>query len=124
VEEVESWVVEDYSEPGGRRPVRKFVEGLTDSQDKTEAAALLKQLQARGNQMREPQSKALGDGLFELRGEQVRIYYTFRPGRRVILLDGMVKKKDKIPPEFLERLRKLEQTIPKPKVKSKREKRR
>jgi hypothetical protein len=44
-------------------------------------------------------------GLFELRGHQVRIFYMFLPGRRVVLLDGMIKKQDEIPPEVLKRVR-------------------
>jgi hypothetical protein len=40
-----------------------------------------------------PHSKALGEGLYELRGKQVRLFYTFGPGRRMItLLNGIFKK--------------------------------
>ena len=76
-----------------------------------EAAALLLQLRARGNTLREPRSKALGEGLYELRGQQVRIFYMFRPGRRITLLDGMVKKQDRIPADLMARLRRFQQEI-------------
>lgn len=36
--------------------------------------------------------RALGDGLFELRRNQVRLFYSFEPGQVIRLLDGMVKK--------------------------------
>jgi hypothetical protein len=36
--------------------------------------------------------------LFELRGHQVRIFYCFLPGRVIVLLDGIIKNQDKIPP--------------------------
>jgi len=64
-----------------------------------------------GNQLRPPRSEPLGDGLFELRGHQVRIFYGFRPGRRIVLLDGMVKKRDKIPTRVLERVRGYQQEV-------------
>jgi hypothetical protein len=54
-----------------------------------------------------PHSKALGKGLFELRGQQVRLFYVFRPGRRIVLLDGLVKKRGDIPPDAVARLRGL-----------------
>jgi hypothetical protein len=39
-----------------------------------------------GNNLREPHSTSLGNGLFELRRNQVRIFYVFEPGRIVRLL--------------------------------------
>jgi hypothetical protein len=44
-------------------------------------------------------------GLFELRGHQVRIFYMFRPGRRIVLLDGIIKKQDAIPRDVVKRMR-------------------
>jgi len=73
--------------------------------DRDEAIALIELLEKWGNRLRPPRSKPIGDGLFELRGDQVRIFYVFRFGRRIVLLDGMVKKRDKIPPRVLERVR-------------------
>ncbi len=60
-----------------------------------------------GNQIRLPHSKGLGKGLNELRGRQhgIRMFYMFRPGQRVVVLGGMVKKRDTIPPATLERMR-------------------
>jgi hypothetical protein len=52
-----------------------------------------------------PTRKLVDAGLFELRGHQVRIFYTFRPGRRIVLLDGMIKKRDDIPRAVLKRVR-------------------
>ena len=46
-------------------------------------------------------------GLWELRRYQVRIFYVFRPGRRLVLLDGIVKKQDKIPAQTLTHIRGL-----------------
>jgi hypothetical protein len=37
----------------------------------------------------------------------VRIFYTFKPGRVIVLLDGVVKKRGDIPARDLERMRRL-----------------
>jgi hypothetical protein len=52
----------------------KFLAGLRDAQNLFEAAALIEYLQTSRNELREPRSKSLGNGLFELRGKQVRIF--------------------------------------------------
>jgi hypothetical protein len=62
-------------------------------------------LRALGNQLREPRSKSVGSGLFELRGMRVRIYYGFLPGRCAVLLGGCVKKREDIPPAVLRLMR-------------------
>ena len=54
-----------------------------------------------GNQLREPHSKAIEDGLFELRikfaSDITRIFYFFRVGNKIILTNGFVKKTQKTP---------------------------
>ena len=67
---VTKWKVEEH----GPR-VRNFISGLTDVRAFDEAAALIKLVRERGNRLRRPRSAPLGGGLFELRGEQVRIFY-------------------------------------------------
>jgi len=103
---VAGWEVQEH-----RTRVREFVAGLTDDRAFDEATALIKLLAERGNLLREPRSKPLGDGLFELRGKQVRIFYTFRPGQRIVLLDGMIKKRNDIPPEVVKRVRALQKQV-------------
>ncbi len=106
-EGVEPWSVEEYLTASGENLVLGFLKGLTGDH-KAEAIALLRLVRERGNKLGMPHSEALGKGLFELRGKQgVRIYYTFRPGRRVVLLDGMIKKRGSIPPKVLARMRGL-----------------
>ena len=62
-------------------------------------------LRALGNQLREPRSKSLDGGLFELRGTRVRIYYGFLPGQRVVLVGGYVKKRTDTPVVVLRLMR-------------------
>ena len=35
----------------------------------------------------------------------------FRPGRQLLMLDGMVKKRDEIPRDVMKRLRQMQQAI-------------
>ena len=79
-------------------------ECLTHSQElwdavQTNAAFLLEQ----GNQAREPVSKPLGDGIFELRARhgtlRARLLYYFSKERRLIVfVYGLVKKTLKVDP--------------------------
>lgn len=69
-------------------------------------AVLVGALRALGNQLREPRSKSVDGGLFELRGVRVRIYYGFAPGRRVVLVGGYVKKRNDIPQAVIGLMRK------------------
>jgi len=101
------WKVERLVLDTGESPVQAFLEGLT-GEDRIDALALLKLLAQSGNALRMPHSKALSEGLFELRGRQVRIFYVFRPGHRIILLDGMVKKRGDIPPAVIKRVRRYQ----------------
>ena len=106
-EESPGWAVEDFETDGGERPVRTFIDKL-EGRDLSEAVALVKLVEDRGSALRAPHSKALGGGLFELRGKQVRIFYVFGRGRRVILLCGIVKKRDEIPARALARARRFQ----------------
>lgn len=106
----QSWTLHEYATPSGEKPVLTFLQGL-EGRNRREAIALIQLLRERGNQLRPPHSKAVETGLFELRGHQVRIFYMFRPGRRIALLDGIVKKQDKISDEVLQRVRGYRQAL-------------
>lgn len=55
-----------------------------------------------GIRAREPLSKSLGNGLFELRAKSARIFYCFRPGGVIVLLHGFTKKSQKTPSREME----------------------
>jgi phage-related protein len=99
-----AWRIEEYRTAAGETPVRTFIAGLPPDV-KAEAIALIKLAEPLGNNLREPHSKALGDGLFELRRNQVRLFYMFEPGQIIRLLGGMVKKQDRIPADVLAQMR-------------------
>jgi hypothetical protein len=90
------WTVVDFERIPGDFPIRTFRAGLAE-RDANDATSLVLQLRARGNTMREPQSKKVEAhaDLFELRKHMVRIFYMFTPGRVIVLLDGVLKKEDR-----------------------------
>lgn len=87
--------VEFYRLPSGEKPVETFIDSLSP---KMQGKALhsLVLLSEYGNTLREPHSKSLGDGLFELRikfaSDITRIFYFFVVNNRIILTNGFVKK--------------------------------
>ena len=100
--------VEFYALPDGKKPVKEFLDGL---EPKMRAKALygLSVLEEYGNALREPYSKPIGDGLFELRikfaSDITRIFYFFIVGNKIILTNGFVKKTAKTPPSEIKRAR-------------------
>lgn len=104
------WTIDEYATADGERPIRAFISVLT-GRAKVEAVAWIKLLEERGNALRRPQSAPLGGGLFELRGDQARIFYLFRPGRRIVLLNGVLKKQRKVPAEALKRAKRYQKEI-------------
>jgi hypothetical protein len=106
----EPWVLDVFETEAGDKPAWSFIAGL-EGRNRVEAVALVKLLEERGNTLRRPHSGALGEGLFELRGKEVRLFYVFRPGRVVVLLEGEIKKRDDIPKRTLARLRAYQREV-------------
>ena len=117
------WTLDAYESGQGERPALSFIQGL-EGRNESEAIALVELLRERGNSLRRPQSRALGEGLFELRGKEVRIFYIFLPNRVAVLLDGETKKRDDIPARTLERVRGYQKEVVLRKRASRQEKKR
>jgi phage-related protein len=88
--------LEFYKTVNGHSPVREFLLELkaSDPDDFAAVAAGLAKLRNR-QYHREPLSKALGDGLFELRhvGKlNTRVLWFFMKGRRIIAVHGIRNK--------------------------------
>ena len=88
--------VEFFTNARGRSPVQEFLEQLKHSDPDDHASILrgLAKLRNRQNH-REPLSKALGDGLSELRhvGKlNTRMLWFFMKGRRIIAVHGIRNK--------------------------------
>jgi len=93
--------VEFYETGLGSSPVREFLDDLkrTDHDDFAAVVAGLAKLKQRKNH-REPLSKSIGDGLFELRhvGKlNTRVLWFFMKGRRIIAVRGIRNKGQAIP---------------------------
>ena len=95
-----------YEKADGTEPAKEFILSL-DTKMRAKMLRTVSLLAANGPELREPSSKALGDGIFELRakvGSDIsRVLYFFVVGRRVILTNGFIKKTQKTPPAELER---------------------
>ena len=95
-----------YETPTGKRPVAEFILGLPQNL-KAKAVRDIDILAERGNQLREPYSKHLQEGLFELRiqtsGDVARIFYFFFVNETIILVYGFVKKTQKTPRNEIEK---------------------
>jgi len=95
------FTVEFYEIASGKCPVKDFLDELkrSDSDDFTAVVAGLAKLRNR-QYHRPPLSKALEEGLFELRhvGKLItRVLYFFMKGRRIIAVHGIRNKAMKIP---------------------------
>ena len=90
------FTVEFYETEAGKCPVREFLDELkaSDPHDFAAVVAGLAKLRSR-KYHREPLSKALGDGLFELRhvGKlNTRVLWFFAIGRRIVAVHGIRNK--------------------------------
>ena len=99
-----SFDVELY-ECNGNVPVKDFI---LEQDNKMQAKIFhnLELLELNGNMLREPYSKHLEDGIFELRtkvsSDITRILYFFVIGQKIILTNGFVKKTQKTPKSEIE----------------------
>lgn len=90
------WAMQYWGESDSQPYVEKWLDERTPQQLKA-IAKEVKLLERCGNILRLPHSKALGEGLFELR-ERVygyRIYYAFLPNRNIVMLQAGDKSSQK-----------------------------
>ena len=101
--------IEFYTLPDGRKPIEEFLDSLPTKM-RIKAIDSLDLLESYGNQLRMPYSKALNDGLFELRikfsSDISRIFYFFYVGNKIVVTNGFVKKTQKTPQMELEKAQK------------------
>lgn len=89
--------IDFYRLPDGTAPVEEFLDTLTVKM-RNKALDSLLILEEFGNSLREPYSKYMGNGLFELRikfsSDISRIFYA---DNKIILTNGFIKKTQKTP---------------------------
>lgn len=87
-----------YEDITGDKPVENFLVSL-DIKMRAKLIGILQILQGKGNQLREPYSKHLEDGIFEIRGKVgsdiTRVLYFFYLDGKIILTNGFSKKTQK-----------------------------
>lgn len=92
--------VQFYEKADGDIPVENFLNSL-DIKMRNKILMILNVLQEKGNQLREPYSKHLEDGIFEVRGkignDISRVLYFFYYNEKIILTNGFIKKTQKTP---------------------------
>ena len=91
---------EFYKTKDGSKPAREFILSQ-ETKMKAKLFGLVDMLEQYGNQLREPYSKSLGDGIFEIRAKVgtdiTRVLYFFYYEGRIILTNGFVKKTQETP---------------------------
>lgn len=96
-----NYLVTFYKKPDGSKPVSEFIKSL-EPKMQAKVIRALEILEANGPALREPYTKPLGDGIFELRIQVAtdisRVLYFFVSGHNIITTHGFIKKTQKTPP--------------------------
>ena len=89
-----------FEKGNGETPAEDFIDSL-DVKMTAKLYRLLMMISENGPELREPYSKHLDDGIFELRAKVgsdiTRVLYFFFVGRRVVVTNGFIKKTQKTP---------------------------
>ena len=92
--------VEFYETESGEQPAKEFLCALNVKM-RAKMVNMISILQDNDYELREPYSKYLSEGIFELRtkvgSDITRVLYFFYVGKRIILTNGFVKKTQKTP---------------------------
>lgn len=105
---MQNFEIEFYKTETGEIPLEKFLSDLEKTDNKMLAKIMreISLLKQNGNELREPHTKPLKKGLFELRVKQgnniSRIIYFFFVDRKIILTNGFIKKTQKTPIKEIE----------------------
>ena len=94
-----------YEKESGEVSVEEFLD-FVNPKMRAKIFGLLGILQEKGNMLKEPYSKHLDDGIFELRckfgSDITRVLYFFYYEGKIILTNGFVKKTQKTPKEEIQ----------------------
>ena len=101
--------VEFYEKENGDQPAKEFVLGL-DAKMRAKMVSTITILADNGIELREPYSKHLSEGIFELRAKVgsdiTRVLYFFYVDKHIILTNGFIKKTPKTPQSELDKAKK------------------
>lgn len=103
---VSSYDVEFYKKADGTEPAKDFILSL-DPKMRAKVLRTIGLLEDFGPKLREPYSKALGNGIFELRAKVgnniTRTFYFFYVDKKIFLTNGFIKKTQTTPSQELTR---------------------
>ena len=106
---MQTFIVDFFKTTGGLCPTTDFLDSLSEKM-RAKVLRTIMLLEQNGNNLREPYSKPLGDGIFELRVQHAsdisRVLYFFTIGNNIILTHGFVKKTQKTPKAEIVRAKK------------------
>lgn len=95
-----------YEKKDGTEPAKEFLLSV-DKKMRAKILLVVALLEENGPALREPYSKSLGEGIFELRakvGSDIsRVLYFFMVGKQIVLTNGFIKKTAKTPFNELEK---------------------
>lgn len=97
---VQEYKIEFYDKADGSEPAKEFILSL-DLKMRAKVLRTVALLRDAGPFLREPYSKPLDDGIFEIRtkfgSDITRVLYFFMVGQKIILTNGFIKKTQKTP---------------------------
>ena len=89
-----------YETEDGEKPVQDFLDN-SNVKMRNKMLMLMSVLQEKGNNLREPYSKHIDDGIFELRcklGSDIsRVLYFFYHKGKIVMTNAFIKKQQKTP---------------------------
>ena len=101
--------IEFYETEQGIQPAKDFLLSL-DTKMRAKMVNTISILQDNGYELREPYSKYLSEGIFELRArvgsDITRVLYFFYVDSRIVLTNGFIKKTNKTPVKEIEKAKK------------------
>ena len=109
-ENMSNFIVEFFEKSDGTYPAEEFILSQ-ELKMKSRLYRTLAVLETDGNNIREPYSKFLGDGIYEVRVQQgnniARVLYFFVVNRKIILTNGFIKKSQKTPKSEINKAKKF-----------------
>jgi phage-related protein len=103
---VENYILIFYDLPDGTEPAREFIQSL-ETKMRAKAVREIGLLEEVGQELREPHSKPIQEGIFELRirwsKDTARVFYFFYVDKQIVLTNGFMKKTQKTPRKEIEK---------------------